>query len=99
MKKNKNKLTTSIHIILSVCAAFGWWGLLYPELTMTPSTYKVVYEDQSIQAEDKVEWDFDDDIYWKILGSDRGRIRFKSRLFTNISVLQGQGRDIHESGK
>lgn len=96
----KNKLRIPIHMILSICAVFGWWGLLYPELTMLPSTYNIVCEDDAVQEkENVVEWDFDNDIYWRILDADRSQIRFKSRLFTNISAWQEQGRDIHESGE
>lgn len=96
----KNKLSTSIHIILGICAAFGWWGLLYPELSMTPSTYKVVYEESAVQEQENVvEWDFDDDIYWSILEADSGQIRFKSRLLMNMNALQEQGRGSHESGE
>lgn len=96
----KNKFITSIHIMLGICAAFGWWGLLYPELAMTPSTYKVVYADSAVQKQENVvEWDFDDDIYWEIMEADRSQIRFRSRLLMNINVLQEQGRGGHESGK
>ena len=96
----KNKISTSIHIILGICAAFGWWGLLYPELTMTPSTYKVVYEDNAVQQQENVvEWEFEDDIYWRMLEADSSRIRFKSRLLMNMNVLQEQGRGSHESGE
>ena len=96
----KKQLSIFAHIIVSVCAVFGWWGLLYPELTMTPSTYNVVYEDSAVQVgENMVEWDFDNDIYWKVLEADRSQIRFKSKLLMNISALQEQGSDIHESGK
>lgn len=96
----KNKIIMSIHIMLGICAAFGWWGLLYPELAMTPSTYKVIYEDTAVQKQENVvKWDFDDDIYWEILEADRSQIRFRSRLLTNINVLQEQGRGDHESWK
>lgn len=84
----KNNLRMSIHIILGICAAFGWWGLLYPELVMTPSTYNVVYEDNAVQtSENMIEWNFDDDVYWKILETDSSRIHFKSRLLKNINAL------------
>lgn len=96
----KNNLSKSIHIILGICAAFGWWGLLYPELAMTPSTYNVVYADEAVQAQENViEWDFDNDMYWKILEADSSQIRFRSRLLMNINVLQEQGRGNHDSAK
>lgn len=36
-----------IEAVLCVCAVFGWWGVLYPELAMTPDTYKVVREGEA----------------------------------------------------
>lgn len=81
----KKKLT-GIRIAFAVCAALGWWGVLYPELTMTPDTYRVVCEDGTVQAdENMVEWDFDNDIYREILNADRSRIRFKSKLFQSAA--------------
>lgn len=77
----KKKLI-GIRISFAVCAALGWWGVLYPELTMTPDTYRVVSEEGAVQPdENMVEWDFDNDIYHEILNADRSRIRFRSKLF------------------
>lgn len=85
----RNQFIIPVHILLCVCAAFGWWGLLYPELTMTPSTYHIVYEDGTVQErENMVEWDFEDDVYWEVLDADRSQIRFKSRLAMKINALQ-----------
>ena len=96
----KSKIVIPVHIILGVSAVFGWWGFLSPELTMTPSTYNIVYEDGTVQEQKEViEWDVDDDIYWEILEADSSQIHFKSRLLTDISAFQKQGRDIHESGR
>lgn len=78
----------------------GWWGLLYPELTMTPSTYRIVNEDGDVlESEEMAEWDFDSEIYWDILETDSSRIRFRSRLLMKYNALQEQGRGIHDSGK
>ena len=98
MKKNKDIIPFRICCV--ICAALGWWGILYPELTMTPSTYTIVSADGSVQnAEEVVEWEFDSDIYQEILNADSSRIHFKSRLLTNIKELQEQGSEIHDSGK
>lgn len=79
---------TGIRVVFGICAAFGWWGLLYPELTMTPDTYVVVCEDGTVQKEQNmIEWDFDDDIYWTLLSEDSSRIRFKSKLLTQVDAL------------
>lgn len=71
--------------IFSMCSALGCWGVLYPELTMTPDTYRVVCEDGTVQKEPKVvEWDFDSNIYMDILNADRSRIRFRSKLLQEL---------------
>lgn len=77
------KKCAGIRIVFSICAALGWWGMLYPELTMTPDTYEIIWEEDAAQAEDKLqEWAPDSDIYRMILEADGSRIRFKSRLLT-----------------
>lgn len=79
---------TGIRVVLSICAAIGWWGALYPELTMTPDTYAVVWEDDAVQRiENMVEWDSDSDVYRAVLEADGSRIRLKSKLFTQIDAL------------
>lgn len=74
MKKSE----IGIRVLCGICAAFCWWGLLYPELTMTPDTYVVCQEDSS--ATDREDLDFEKDIYRMFLETDREQIRFKSRL-------------------
>ena len=34
-----------IRVAAGLCAALGWWGLLYPELALTPDTVKVSAQD------------------------------------------------------
>ncbi len=87
MKKNRVMLV--FRICCCICAAFGWWGVLYPELAMTPSTYTIVYEDTSVQKQEEVvEWEFDSGIYEEVLNANRSQIRFRSRLFMNLRELQ-----------
>ena len=34
--------------VSAVCTAcYGWWGVIYPELAMLPSTYEIVCEEQA----------------------------------------------------
>lgn len=69
-----------------LCTAMGWWGVLYPQLTLTGDTYAIVMEDGTVQkASDVVEWDLDDSVYMDILNTDLGRIRFRSRLLKEFS--------------
>jgi len=68
MKKNG----IGIRVVCGICAAFCWWGLLYPELTMTPDTYKI-YQEEDLEDSEK-------DIYRIFWETDREQIRFKSRF-------------------
>ena len=51
----KRDWRTSLQIVMTLCALWGWWGMLYPEFTLTQDTYRVVYEEddarQSMAAE------------------------------------------------
>lgn len=83
-----NRKWTGIRIVFGVCATIGWWGLLYPELTMTPDTYEVVWEDETVQPEDDmIEWDSEGDIYRAILEADESQIRYKSRFLMQLEAM------------
>lgn len=77
-----------IRIVLSLCAALGWWGLLYPELTLTPDTIKIVEENEDGERNDLPwEWSFDSELYRELLNADRDSIALRSRLLTNLSLF------------
>ncbi len=84
MKKIKNEL----RIVTALCAALGWWGLLYPGLTLTPDTVRIVCEDENSEeiAADRLR-DLDGGLYLELLGTDRGNIRFRSRLLTELNAF------------
>ena len=85
---NSGKWLKKLRIVLCICAAFGWWGFLYPELTMTPDTYRIVPEEGIESAgETQEEWEFDRNIYWEILQADRSKIRFSSKLLNSLGEL------------
>lgn len=71
--------------LLTLCAALGWWGVLYPQLTMTPDTYRIVSEDGEVLEKSQEGWDFDGNIYTTILNTDSSHIRFRSGLLKYIS--------------
>ena len=83
MRKRK----ISIRITATLCAALGWWGLLYPELTLTPDTVCVICEEDGKEYFTDKEWSFDDSLYLELLGTDRDNIRFRSRLLTELSAF------------
>lgn len=74
------KFWLGIKIVMGTCAAFGWWGVLYPELVLTTDTCRIYCEQVS---ENTVQDDIDaQDIYWNLLNANKGEIRFRSRLLT-----------------
>lgn len=77
MKKIKN----SIRIITVMCAALGWWGLLFPGLTLTPDTVSAV------SAEENGEELTPERLYLELLGAEHGSIRFRSRLLTELNAF------------
>jgi hypothetical protein len=81
----KKKYAT-FQVVLGICAALGWWGVFYPELTLTPDTYKVM-------GEDGREALYGADLYYNILGAGKNRIYFKSKLITAVEAI------VHETGK
>lgn len=76
MEIDMKNFWAKIKIAICVCAAFGWWGVLYPELVLTADTCKICSE------QEKQGYFEGQDIYWKLLEADRGEIRFRSRLLT-----------------
>lgn len=77
-----------IRIAVGLCAALGWWGLLYPELALTPDTVVLrLGDDGGIVKEQPPEWEFDSALYRELLGAGPDRITFRSRLFQDLSLL------------
>lgn len=84
MKKVKN----IIRITTVVCAALGWWGLLFPGLTLTPDTVEIICENENgEEITPGNRNDIPDGLYLELLGTDRGNIRFRSRLLTELNAF------------
>lgn len=85
-----SRLVQGWKVVVVALACYGWWGVIYPELTMLPSTYDIVYEEQAEETKtvqkdaEVVEWNSDSQIYWKLLEADPEQIHFKSRLLTML---------------
>lgn len=77
-----------IRIIIVLCVTIGWWGLLYPELSMTPDTVQIVSENEN--AKDGSQQDVslsDGSLYLDLLKAGRSKIRFRSRLLTELNAF------------
>lgn len=77
-----------IRIVISLCAALGWWGLFYPELALTPDTVVLrLNDDGEVIRELSPEWNFDSTLYRDLLNAGPERISFRSKLYTDFSAL------------
>lgn len=84
----KNRLLETLRIACCICAAMGWWGVLYPELTLTQDTYRIIDETgRELTLETYEHWDAGKDVYLKILEAEPDQIRFRSKLVEAIAHL------------
>lgn len=82
------KRCSGIRIVAGLCAALGWWGLLYPELALTPDTVRVFQESEDGTLQEiTADWDFEGSLYNSLLHGDHRNITFRSRLLTDISLF------------
>jgi len=77
----------SLRIIVGMCATLGWWGLIYPELVLTPNTVKVVSEADGEEKDAAGEQELDSELFWELMEAERGSIRVRSRLLEKLSAL------------
>ena len=77
-----------IRIAAGICAALGWWGLLYPQLALTPDTVAVRQTAEiGVLQEQPVEWDFDSKLYQELLNAGPDNIVLRSRFLLDLSSL------------
>lgn len=73
--------------IIAFCGMLCWWGVLYPELTLTSDTYKVVYEDDKWEKETIEELQWDQDGMKEFLSAKPEQIRIRSKLYMRLKEL------------
>lgn len=69
--KTVNKIKKGIWLL----AALGWWGVLYPELSLTKDTCRIVWT-EDMQEEELSQTQ----IYYRLLSAEPEQIKIKSRL-------------------
>ena len=82
----RNEWRVSLQIMLTLCALWGWWGMLYPEFTLTEDTYRVVYEEDDAEiAEESPR-----ELYRRLLHAPKGQVRFRSKLLIQLQKWMEQ---------
>ena len=77
-----------LRVAAGLWAALGWWGLIYPELTLTPDTVNIYREDENGElCALPREWSFEDGLYLELLSAPPEKITLRSRLLTNLNLL------------
>ena len=77
-----------IRITTGICAALGWWGLLYPQLALTPDTVSVISETEDGGFEEQsIKWDFDGSLYLDLLNAGPDKITFRFKFFKDLNSL------------
>lgn len=66
--------------LIWVCAAAGWWGVLFPEFTLTDDTYEITGE---LSEEDRRL--LEEAGFEELMNAEPGQIKIKSKLFTVVS--------------
>lgn len=41
---NGKRVKDLLYVLCTLCAAWGWWGAVYPQFTLLDETYNVVWE-------------------------------------------------------
>ncbi len=83
-----------IRIALCTCLYASLWGLLYPELLVTPDTCSIVYEEETIEEvlTDTEEFSAGE-LYQALLKANREQIRYRSRLLELLVKITGKGQE------
>ena len=77
-----------IRITTGICAVLGWWGLLYPQLALTPDTVAVIpAAEDGIPEEQSLTWDFDGSLYLDLLNAGPDKITFRFKIFKDLNSL------------
>ncbi len=80
-----NKFWNSMKTGLLISMAAGWWGFLYPQLTLNADTYRVVTEDGRVVSCEEADSEVDGTVrYIEMLNADRSRLRFRCRFVEEI---------------
>ncbi len=74
-----------VTIGFALCMAAGWWGILYPQLTLNADTYRIVAENgEEVSGDDDDRESDGTVVYMEMLNADRSRLRFRCRFVEEI---------------
>ena len=90
----KSIIKYMIYVASVVTACYGFWGCLFPDLTLVSGTYRIIYENTGSDfsdAEQSIQYG-GDKLYADIL-EGRVSVVYRSRLWEIIKSKCGLGND------
>lgn len=93
----KTKMLQKIKKGIWLLAALGWWGVLFPELSLTRDTCRIIWTDtvqtdtdrtEDARAEDGLQEEelSQTEIYYRLLSAEPEQIKIKSRLLEFLAA-------------
>ena len=80
------KKRLGIRITTGICAVLGWWGLLYPQLALTPDTVAIISETEDGSFEEQsLKWDFEGSLYFNLLNAGPDKITFRFKILKDLN--------------
>lgn len=85
---HSSRIAQGLRVAVVICAALGWWGFIYPDLTLLPETVEISEEGEDgslrpLSGEGKDARG----LYMELLDADPEKIVFRSRVLTNLKLL------------
>jgi hypothetical protein len=86
----KSIIKYMIYVTSVVTACYGFWGCLFPDLTLVGGTYRVIYENAENSA---LNAEYDGDKLYADLLEGKVTVVYRSRLWEIIKSKCGLGND------
>ena len=86
----KSVIKYIVYVASVVTACYGFWGCLFPDLTLVGGTYRIVYEDTENRSSDGA---YDGEKLYADILEGRVNVVYRSRLWEIIKSKCGFGND------
>ena len=86
----KSVIKYMVYVASVVTACYGFWGCLFPDLTLVGGTYRIIYDDTENRISDAA---YDGEKLYADILEGRVTVVYRSRLWEIIKSKCGFGND------
>ena len=86
----KSVIKYMVYVASVVTACYGFWGCLFPDLTLVGGTYRIIYDDTENRISDAA---YDGEKLYADILEGRVTVVYRSRLWEIIKSKCGLGND------